>query len=98
MLATSAGTPPVVQVWTRKTVLFSSGTFQKPDPPLRGIPDPDGYQFTHGFCRIWLDPSVPIFGSAFGVFHSWLLSDILLLIEKDRCLYIVVIFELFGSL
>ena len=79
-------------------VRFCSRTVQKPDPLLLGGPNPDPYPLTRGFCRVRLDRSVPISGSAFRVFYVSLHSDILLLIGKDRYLYICVIFELIGSL
>jgi hypothetical protein len=92
------GNPPAVRVWTGKIVWFGSRTVQKPDLLLLGEPNPDPYLLTRGFCRGWLDPSVPISGSAFWVFYLWSYTDILLLIAKDRCLYIFVIFELIGNL
>jgi len=63
VLATGPGNPPAVRVWTRKTVRFSSRTVQKPDPELLGGPNPYQYPSTSGFCRVWLDPSVPVSGS-----------------------------------
>ena len=98
MLATGPGNTPAVRVWTAKTGRFGSRPVQKPDPLTLGGPNPDPYLSTRGFRRVGLDPSVPISGSAFGVSHLWSHSDILLLIAKDRCLYICVIFELIGSL
>ena len=92
------GNPPAVWVWTRKTVQFGSKPVQKPDPLLLGGPSPDPYPLTRGFCLVWLDPSFPISASAFRVFLLLSYSDILLLIVKDRCLYISVIFELVGTL
>ena len=77
---------------------FGSRTVLKPDPLLLGGPNLDPYPLTRGFCRVQLDPSVPIAGSAFQVFYLWFHSDVLLLIANDRCLYVVVIFELIGSL
>ena len=68
VLATGPGNPPVVRVWTGKTVRFGARTIQKPDPQLRGGPNPDLYPSTRGFCRVWLDPSVRISGSSFRVF------------------------------
>jgi len=68
VLATGPGNPPAVRVWTGKTVRFGSRTVQKPDPEHIGGPNPDPYPSTHGFCRVWLDPSVRISGSSFRVF------------------------------
>ena len=44
---------------------------------------PDPHPSTHLFCRVWLDPLVPISSSAFQVSHLWSHSDMLLLIIKD---------------
>jgi hypothetical protein len=68
VLATGPGNPPAVRVRTGKTVRFGSRTVQKPDPQRLGGPNPDPYLSTRGFCRVWLDPSVPISGSVFRVF------------------------------
>ena len=65
VLATGPGNLPVVRVWTGKTVRFGSRTVQTPDPPLLGGPNPALYPSTHRLCRVWLDPSGPISGSAF---------------------------------
>jgi len=66
--AMGPGNPPVVRLWTGKTVRFGSRPVQQPDPQLLGGPSPDLYPSTCGFCRIWLDPSVPVSGSSFRVF------------------------------
>jgi hypothetical protein len=68
VLATGPGNPPAVRVRTGKTVRFGSRTVQKPDPQRLGGPNPAPYSSTRGFCRVWLDPSVPIPGSVFRVF------------------------------
>jgi len=68
VLATGPGNPPAVRVWTGKTVRFGSRTVQKPDRELLGGPNPYPYPSTRGFCRVWLDPSVPVSGSPFRVF------------------------------
>ena len=68
VLATGPGNPPAVRVRTGKTVRIGSRTVQKPDQQHLGGPNPDPYPSTRGFCRVWLDPSVPISGSAFQVF------------------------------
>ena len=80
VLATGPGNPPPVWVWTVKTGRFGSRPSQKPDPQLLGGPNPDPYPSTRGFRRVWLDPSVPISGSACRVSHLWSHSDMLLLI------------------
>jgi hypothetical protein len=82
VLATGPGNPPAVRVWTAKTGRFGSRPVQKPDPLTLGGPNPDPYPSTRGFRRVWLDPSVPISGSAFRVSHLWSHSDMLLLIVK----------------
>jgi len=82
VLATGPGNPPAVRVWTAKTGRFGSRTVQKPDPLTLGGPDPDPYPSTRGFRRVWLDPSVPVSGSAFRVSYLWSHSDMLLLIVK----------------
>jgi len=63
VLATGPGNPPAVQVWTGKTVRFCSRPVPKPDPELLGGPNPYPYPSTRGFCRVWLDPLVPVSGS-----------------------------------
>jgi len=68
VLATGASNPQAVRVWTGKTVPFGSRPVQKPDPELLGGPNPYSYPWTRGFCRVWLDPSVPLSGSPFRVF------------------------------
>ena len=82
VLATGPGNPPAVRVWTAKTGRFGSRPVQETDPLTLGGPNPDPYPSTRGFRRVWLDPSVPISGSAFRVSHLWLHSDMLLLIVK----------------
>ena len=66
--ATGLGNPPAVRVQTAKTVWFDSKPVQKPNPLHLGRPNPDPYPSTCGFCRVWLDPSVPISGSSIRVF------------------------------
>jgi hypothetical protein len=68
VLATGPGNPPAVRVCTGKTVRFGSRPVQKPDPELLGGPNLYPYPSTRGFCRVWLDPSVPVSGSPFRVF------------------------------
>jgi hypothetical protein len=68
VLARGPGNPPAVRVWTGPTVRFGSRTVQKPDPELLDGPNPYPYASTRGFCRVWLDPSVPVSGSPFRVF------------------------------
>jgi len=67
VLATGAGNPPAVRVWTGNTVQFGSRTIQKPDPLLLGGPKPAPYPSTCGFGRGWRDLSGPISGLAFWV-------------------------------
>jgi hypothetical protein len=43
------GNPPVVRVWTGKTVRFSSRPVQKPETELLGGPNPHPYRSTRGF-------------------------------------------------
>jgi len=66
--AMGPGIPPAVRVWTGMMVRFGSIPVQKPDPHLLGRPNPQPYLSTRGFCRVWLDPSVPISSSHFCVF------------------------------
>jgi len=68
VLATGPGNPPAVRVGPAKTGRFGSRTVQKPDPLSLGGPNLDPYPSTRGFCRVWLDRSVPMSGSAFRVF------------------------------
>ena len=70
VLATGPGNVPVVRVSTGKTVLFGSKPIQKPDPELLCGPNLYPYPSTHGLCRVWLDPSVPVSGSPSRVFLS----------------------------
>jgi hypothetical protein len=81
-LATGPGNPAAVRVWTAKIGRFGSRTGQKPDPQTLGGPNPDSYPSTRGFRLVWLDPSVPISGSAFRDSHLWSHSDTGLLIVK----------------
>jgi len=90
--ATGPGNPPAVRVWTGKTVRFGSRTVQKPNPQHLGRPNPDPYPSTRGFCRVWLDPSVPISGSSFRVFlfmvafrYPTVLCNILTLVHHCLC-------------
>jgi len=68
VLATGLGNLPAVRVWTGKTVRFGSRPVEQPDLELLGRPNPYPYPSTRGFCRVWLDPSVPVSGSPFRVF------------------------------
>jgi len=93
VLATGPGYPAAVRVWTGKTVRFGSRPVQIPDPQFLGGPNPDPYPSTRGFCRVWLDPSVPISGLYFRVFlfmvafrYPTLLCKILTLVHS--CLYL----------
>jgi len=82
VLATGLGNLPAVWVWTARTDRFGSRPGQKPDPLTHGGPSTDPYQLTREFCRVWLDPSVTIFSSAFWVSHLWSHSDMLQCIVK----------------
>jgi len=67
-LATGVDNPPADWVWTVKTDQNDSRPDQIPNPPhLRGL-NPDLYPSTCGICLVWLDTSIPIFGSVFRVF------------------------------
>jgi hypothetical protein len=68
VIGMGTGNPPAVRVWTGTTVQFGSKPIQKPDPELLRGPNPYPYQSTRGFCRVWLNPSVPVSGSPFRVF------------------------------
>ena len=89
VLATGPGNPAAVRVWPAKTGRFSSRPVQKPDHLSLGGLNPDPYLSTPRLCRVWLDPSVPMSGSAFRVFYLWSHSDILLLIAKYWLRYII---------
>jgi hypothetical protein len=93
VLATCLGNPPAVLVWTAKTGRFSSRPRRKLEPLTPGGPNPEPYPSTRGFCRVWLDTSVPICGSAFRVSHLWSHSDLLLLIVKCWHWYVTVHFQ-----
>jgi len=67
VLATGPGNSPAVGAWTGKMVRFGSRPIHIPDPELLGGPSPYPYPSTCGFCRVWLDPSVPVSGSPFRV-------------------------------
>jgi hypothetical protein len=90
VFATGPGNPPAVRVWSTKTGWFGSRPVRKPDPLTLGGPNLDPYPSTRGFRRDWLDPSVPISGSAFLVSHLWSLSDMHLLIVKYWHWYVTV--------
>ena len=68
MLATGPGNLPAVQVWSGKTVRFGFRPVQKPGPEVLGGPNPYPYPSTRAFCRVCLDPSVPVSGSPFRIF------------------------------
>jgi len=68
VLATGPGKLPAVRVRTAHTVQLGSKPIQKPNQLHLGGPNPDSYPSTHAFCRVWLDPSVPISSSSFRVF------------------------------
>jgi len=95
---TGPGYTPVVRVWTAKTGWFGSKPVQQPDPPTVGGPNPDPYPSTCESCQVWLDPSVPIYGSVFRDSHSWSHSDMLLLIVKCWPWYITGCFRRIGWL
>ena len=93
VLATGPGNLPAVRVWTGKMVRFGSRPIQKPNPQLLDGAHPDPYPSTWGFCRVWLDPSVPVSGSGFRVFlfmvairYPTVLCKILTLLH--HCLYL----------
>jgi len=98
VLATGPGNLPVVRIWTAKMGRFVSRPVQKPDLLHLAGPNPDLGLSTHGFCRVGLDPSVPISCSAFQVSHLWSHSDMLLLIVKYWQWYITAHFRCIGRL
>jgi len=67
VLATGRGIMPAVRVWTANTGRFSSRPIQNPDPLPLGVSNLDQDPSTCGLGQVWLDPSVPISGSAFRV-------------------------------
>jgi hypothetical protein len=68
MFGTGPGIPPAVRVSIGNTVLFSSRLVKKPNPEVLAGPNPETDPSTPGFCRVWLDLSVPVSGSHFRVF------------------------------
>jgi hypothetical protein len=69
VLATGLDNLLAVRVWTAKTSRLGSRPVENPDPLTVGRPNPDPCPSTRGICRVWLDLSVPISGSAFRVAH-----------------------------
>ena len=98
MLPTGLGNPPAVRVLTGKTGRFGFRPVQKPDSLTLGGATPDPYPSTHGFRRVWLDPSVSISGSAFWVSHLSLHSDMLLRIVQYWHWYFTVHFRRISCL
>jgi hypothetical protein len=68
VLATGPGNQAAVWVWTGKTVRFGSRPIQTTNPERLGGPNPQPRLSTRRFCRVWLDPSVPISSFHFRVF------------------------------
>ena len=68
VLAMGPGNLPVVWGWTAKTGQFGSRPIQICDPQLLGRRHLATYPSNGGFCRVWLDPAVPITGSGCQVF------------------------------
>jgi len=98
VFAMGPGNAPAVQVRKAKMDRFGTRTIQKPDLLLRSGPILDPYPSTNVFCWVVVDPSVPIFGSGYRVFYLWSHSDILLLITKYWCWYVIVFFGRIGCL
>jgi hypothetical protein len=92
------GNLPAVRAWTINIGPVSSRPIQNPDPLRLGRPNWDPYPSTCGFRRGWLDPSVPISGTAFRVSHLWSHSDMLLLIVKYWHWYVTVHFRRISRL
>jgi len=94
VLATGPFNPPAVRVQIAKTVRFGSKPVQKPDPLHLGGPNPDPYPSTRGFCRVWLDPSVPISSSGiriilFMVAFRYPIANRKILTLVDRCPFLI---------
>jgi len=94
VLATGPGNPPAVRVRIANTVRFGSKPVQKPDPLHLGGPNPDLYPSTRGFCRVWLDLSVPIPGSGipvilFMVAFRYPIANRKILTLVDRCPFLI---------
>jgi hypothetical protein len=98
VLSTDPGNPPLRRVWTAKTDLFSARHVQKPDPVTQGRLTTDRYPSSRRFRLVWLDPSVPIFISAFQVSHLLSHSDMLQLMVQYCHWYVTVYFLRFSSL
>ena len=92
------GNAPAVRVRTVNTGRFGSSLVHKPDQLTLGVPNPDPYPSTRGFCGGWPDPSVPISGSVFRVSHVWSHSDMLLLVVKSQHWYVTAYYQCFGRL
>jgi len=94
VLATGRGNLPAVRVRTAKMFRFGSNPIQKPDLLHRGGPNPDPYPSTRGFCRVWLDPLVPISGSSirvilFMVAFRYPIANRKILTLVDRCPFLM---------
>jgi len=63
MPGTGLGNPAAVEVWTRKTVWFSSRPVQTPDPLLLSSANAYMYPSNSGGCRVSLELLVPISSS-----------------------------------
>jgi len=98
VLATGPGNPPAVVIWTTKMGSFDSRPVQKLKPLIHGGLNPDLYPSTCWFRWVWLDPSVPITGSAFWVSYLWSHSDMLLTILRNWHWYIKVYYRCIGRL
>lgn len=98
VLATDPGNSAAVKVRSAETGRFGSTSIQQPDALCLGGPIKNPYPSTDRFPCVWLDPLVPISSRACRVFYFWSHSHVELIIAKDRCLYIVVIFAINGNL
>jgi len=68
VVSTGPGNLPKVRDWTGGRALFHSITVQERDLQLLGGANPAPSLSTRGFCRVWVDLSGPISGSAFWIF------------------------------
>ena len=75
MLATGPGNAPAVRIWTGNMVWFIPRPVQNLNLQILGRPNPYPYPSTHGFCWVWLYPSVPISSSCFLVFLFMVISN-----------------------
>ena len=98
VLATGSGNRPAVRVCISKTDLFGSKPVQKRDTLTREGSNPDTHQSSRRFRQVWIDPSVPIYCSAFRVSPVLSLSDKVPIIVQYWDLYLTLYLQCLGHL